>query len=75
MFEKEKNDAQANIDEENRKAGNKRVPQVGKQDYGPKMKQTKFAFKIIDKQLQKRWDDALVDYAADSFSSYRQLTS
>ena len=39
------------------------------------MKQAKFAWKIVDKDLQRRWDDALVDYAADSFSSYKQLSS
>ena len=39
-----------------------------KDNLGPKLKQAKFAFKIVDKELQKRWDDAMVDYCADSFS-------
>ena len=39
------------------------------------MKQTKFALKVVDMDLKERWDNALVDYAADSFSSYRQLSS
>ena len=40
-----------------------------------KLKQAKFAWKIEDKALQKRFQNALVEYAADSFSSFRQLSS
>ena len=38
-------------------------------------KQQKFAWKFVDNELMKRWDEGLVDYAADSFSSFRQLSS
>ena len=67
---KEEKDLLAKHESDNKKTQKKNEP-----DLGPKMKQAKFAWKIVDKELQRRWDNALVDYAADSFSSYKQLSS
>ena len=71
-FQEEK-EALSRNDSQNKKKQQKRDNE--QTDVGPKMKQTKFAWKVVDKDLQERWDNALVDYAADSFSSYRQLSS
>ena len=73
IFKKEK-DLLVQHDIDNRKTPKKNDTNNNR-DLGPKMKQAKFAWKIVDKDLQRKWDDALVDYAADSFSSYRQLSS
>ena len=67
---KEEKDLLAKHESDNKKTQKKNEP-----DLGPKMMQAKFAWKIVDKELQRRWDNALVDYAADSFSSYKQLSS
>ena len=45
------------------------------QEQGPKLKQPTLSWNRKDKGLQKRWDDALVDYSADSLASYNQLNS
>lgn len=67
---KEEKDLLAKHESDNKKTQKKNEP-----DLGPKMMQAKFAWKIVDKEPQRRWDNALVEYAADSFSSYKQLSS
>ena len=41
----------------------------------PKQPKISFNPTVVDPELQKRWDSALIDYAADSFSTFRQLSS
>ena len=75
-FEADKKDEKAKVLENNNTIkGKKRAQETKPKDGNPKMKQAKFSWTIEDKELQKRWDDAIVDYASDSFSSYRQLSS
>ena len=71
-FEKEKEKLKKLKDERLRKF--KTTP-IGDVSGGKKLKQAKFAWQVEDKALQRRFMDALVDYAADSFSSFRQLSS
>ena len=76
VFEADKKEEKAKVLENNNNAkAKKRGQETKPKDGNPKMKQAKFAWTIEDKDLQNRWDDAIVDYAADSFSSYRQLSS
>ena len=76
VFEADKKEEKANVLENNNNAkAKKRGQETKPKDGNPKMKQAKFAWTIEDKELQNRWDDAIVDYASDSFSSYKQLSS
>ena len=62
-FSQERQDEEKKVNNIN----SKKRPSEVEDNLGPKLKQAKFAFKIVDKELQKRWDDAMVDYCADSF--------
>ena len=74
-FQEEKKEQKAKVLDNNNSKGKKRNQEIKPKDGNPKLKQAKFAWTIEDKELQKRWDNAIVEYAADSFSSYRQLSS
>ena len=77
VFDKEKKEEKAkavNINN-NIVKGKRRIQETKPKEGQPKMKQSKFSWSIVDKELQKRWDNSIVEYAADSFSSYAQLSS
>ena len=77
VFDKEKKEEKAkavNINN-NIVKGKRRIQEAKPKEGQPKMKQSKFSWSIVDNELQKRWDNSIVEYAADSFSSYAQLSS
>ena len=77
VFDKEKKEEKAKAVNKNNNIvkGKRRIQETKPKEGQPKMKQSKFSWNIVDKELQKRWDNSIVEYAADSFSSYAQLSS
>ena len=73
--EKKEEKAKAESNNNNTFKGKKRNQETKPKEGEPKMKQTKFSWTVVDKELQKRWDNSIVEYAADSFSSFSQLSS